>query len=128
MTRTTPKHAGTVTTHEVAVALKVSEGSVRRWLAQGRVTGERVNGRWEIPATVLEMLLTRERQARAWRATDETHTKASVRRTSATARLVAAAIRWRANPDDPQAATDLENAVDDRVLLSVKTSPGPQPN
>jgi len=114
-----------LTTHQVAAALKVSDGTVRRWLEQGRIRGERVSGRWEIPEAELEMLLARERQARSWRSTDGTHTKAAVRRTAATTRLVAAAIRWRQNPTDPVAVAELESAIDERAHLTVKTSPGP---
>jgi len=79
MTRVGHRSPTVLTTHQVAAALKVSDGTVRRWLEQGRVPGERVSGRWEIPAPELEALVARERQARSWRSTDGSHTKAAAR-------------------------------------------------
>jgi len=125
MTTAGSQPSARLTTHQTAAALKVSDGTVRRWLEQGRIRGERVSGRWEIPEAELEMLLARERQARSWRSTGGTHTKAAVRRTAATTRLVAAAIQWRRNPTDPIAVSELESAIDERAQLTVKTSPGP---
>ncbi len=69
-----------LTTHQVAAALKVSDGTVRRSLDQGRIVGELVDGRWQIPADELDRLFARERQARSWRATHTSHTKAATTR------------------------------------------------
>lgn len=123
-----PRPTDTVTTHQVALALRVSEGTVRRWLGQARIRGELVDGRWRIPASELESMRTLERQARAWRAVGGSHTKAAVRRTPVDVATCNRSYQVAREPrvNGPAAVKDLQNAVDDRVRLSVKTSPGPQ--